>query len=292
MFELRDMWPPFLQVEVEKKDSDEEPMEMAVEKQEEAGAEADSEAKTSSPLLSEKMSEDLRPMDTDKESLAEAKSLEECLQEDSGSDVAPMQTDEQLKQVGPGGLFSIHFSFHRSFLKSIAAYKQCSRRRGSRSKSISVVRVTEWWFHQAQCKITSQLPGIVWCHLICAMLLKHNAWARLSPVRAALTHPSPPPQEVFVPGPGEKVLFMVEPLSLEDLSLLAEMFYLPYEHGPKAMLMLKEFNWLRANSNSVSVNCKGEEPDKVGGREDGRRVGIDRQEDRDGKGREKGGIDR
>ncbi|XP_062319122.1 protein O-GlcNAcase [Osmerus eperlanus] len=155
------------EVEVEKKDSDEEPMEMAVEKQDEAGAEVDSEAKTSSPLLSEKMSEDLRPMDTDKESLAESKSLEECLQEDSGSDVAPMQTDEQLKQ------------------------------------------------------------------------------------------------EVFVPGPGEKARFMVEPLSLEDLSLLAEMFYLPYEHGPKAMLMLKEFNWLRANSNTVSVNCKGEEPEKV-----------------------------
>uniref|UniRef100_A0A669C7L4 Protein O-GlcNAcase n=1 Tax=Oreochromis niloticus TaxID=8128 RepID=A0A669C7L4_ORENI len=157
-------------VEVEKKDSDEEPMEMVVEKQDEAEpeAEVDPEEKHVGPILADKMAEDLKPMDTDKESLAESKSPEESIQEDSGSDIAPMQTDDQLKQ------------------------------------------------------------------------------------------------EVFVPGPNEKALFTAEPLTLEDLCLLAELFYLPYEHGPKAMQMLKEFNWLRANSSVVSVNCKRRESEKVG----------------------------
>ncbi|KAG7512311.1 hypothetical protein JOB18_026379 [Solea senegalensis] len=157
------------EVEVEKKDSDEEPMEMVVEKQDEPEpeVEADPEEKDVGPLLADKMAEDLKPMDTDKESLAELKSPEESLQEDSGSDIAPMQTDDQLKQ------------------------------------------------------------------------------------------------DFFVPGPDEKALFTAEPLTLEDLSLLAELFYLPYEHGPKAVQMLKEFNWLRANSSVVSVNCKRKETEKV-----------------------------
>ncbi|XP_027133271.1 protein O-GlcNAcase isoform X2 [Larimichthys crocea] len=158
------------EVEVEKKDSDEEPMEMVVEKmvdEPEPEAEADPEEKLEGPILAEKMAEDLKPMDTDKESLAESKSPEESIQEDSGSDIAPMQTDDQLKQ------------------------------------------------------------------------------------------------DVFVPGPNEKPLFTAEPLTLEDLSLLAELFYLPYEHGNKAVQMLKEFNWLRANSSVVSVNCKRKESEKV-----------------------------
>lgn len=157
------------EVEVEKKDSDEEPMEMVVEKQEEPGpvVQVDSDDKHVSPVQAEKMAEDLKPMDTDKESLAESKSPEESIQEDSGSDIAPMQTDELLKQ------------------------------------------------------------------------------------------------DTFVPGPNEKPLFIAEPLTLEDLSLLAELFYLPYEHGPKAVQMLKEFNWLRANSSVVSVNCKRKETEKV-----------------------------
>lgn len=84
---------------MEKKDSDEEPMEMVVEKQDEPEAEADQEVKSDGPISADKMAEDLKPMDTDKESLAESKSPEESLQEDSGSDIAPMQTDDQLKQV-------------------------------------------------------------------------------------------------------------------------------------------------------------------------------------------------
>uniref|UniRef100_A0A671YHA9 Protein O-GlcNAcase n=1 Tax=Sparus aurata TaxID=8175 RepID=A0A671YHA9_SPAAU len=162
--------PPLVQLTycVEKKDSDEEPMEMVVEKMvDEPEAEADPEEKHDGPVLADKMAEDLKPMDTDKESLAESKSPEESIQEDSGSDIAPMQTDDQLKQ------------------------------------------------------------------------------------------------DVFVPGPNEKPLFTAEPLTVDDLSLLAELFYLPYEHGNKAVQMLKEFNWLRANSSVVSVNCKRKETEKV-----------------------------
>lgn len=65
-------------------------------------------------------------------------------------------------------------------------------------------------------------------------------------------------------GPNEKPLFIAEPITIEDLNLLAELFYLPYEHGNKAVQMLREFNWLRANSSVVSVNCKRKENDKVG----------------------------
>ncbi|MED6266252.1 hypothetical protein CHARACLAT_000231 [Characodon lateralis] len=151
------------EVDVEKKDSDEEPMEMVVEKVDDTEAEADPDEKDVAPILAE----DLKPMDTDKESLAESKSPEESIQEDSGSDIAPMQTDDQLKQ------------------------------------------------------------------------------------------------DTYVPGPDEKPLFTPEPPTLEDLCLLAELFYLPYEHGPKATQMLKEFNWLRANSSVVSVNCKRKESEKV-----------------------------
>ncbi|XP_024280109.2 protein O-GlcNAcase isoform X2 [Oncorhynchus tshawytscha] len=155
------------EVDVEKKESDEEPMEMVVEKPYETEpepdpvAEAETETKNSLVLL-DKMVEDLKPMDTDREVLVpDSKSPEEDI------DMAPMQTDEQLKQ------------------------------------------------------------------------------------------------DVFVLGPNEKVLYTAESLSLEDLILLAELFYLPYEYGPKALHMLKEFNWLRANCSTVGVDCKGKEPEKV-----------------------------
>ncbi|XP_034781802.1 protein O-GlcNAcase-like isoform X1 [Acipenser ruthenus] len=145
--------------------SDEEPMEMVLEKQDEPDTKNVNQILTE--IVKAKMTEELKPMDTDKESSAESKSPEMSIQEDSGSDIAPMQTDEQLNR------------------------------------------------------------------------------------------------EPFVPGPNEKPLYSAELLTLEDLTLLAELFYLPYEHGPKAVQMLKEFNWLRANSSVVSVNSKGKEPQKV-----------------------------
>ncbi|XP_044521444.1 protein O-GlcNAcase isoform X2 [Gracilinanus agilis] len=156
--------PPALVKEEEKKQLDEEPMDMVVEKQEEAD-------KNDNQILTEiveaKMAEELKPMDTDKESIAESKSPEMSMQEDCISDVAPMQTDEQTNK------------------------------------------------------------------------------------------------EQFVPGPNEKPLYTAEPVTLEDLQLLADLFYLPYEHGPKGAQMLREFQWLRANSSVVSVNCKGKDSEKI-----------------------------
>uniref|UniRef100_A0A6I8QSK0 protein O-GlcNAcase n=1 Tax=Xenopus tropicalis TaxID=8364 RepID=A0A6I8QSK0_XENTR len=156
--------PPMLPKEEEKKQPEEEPMDMVVEKLEDVN-------KNVSQILTDiseaKMSEELKPMDTDKESVAEPKSSEACMQEDVCNDIAPMQTDEQVNK------------------------------------------------------------------------------------------------EQFVPGPNEKPLYTAEAVNLEDLQLLADLFYLPYEHGTKGAQMLKEFQWLRANSSVVSVNCGGKDADKI-----------------------------
>lgn len=155
--------PPMLAKEEEKKQLDEEPMDMVVEKLDDLNKNGN---QSLTDIAEAKMSEELKPMDTDKENL-EAKSLESSMQEDGGNDIAPMQTDEQINK------------------------------------------------------------------------------------------------EQFIPGPNEKPLYAAEPLSLEDLQVLADLFYLPYEHGPKGVQMLKEFHWLRANSSVVSVNCDGKDSDKI-----------------------------
>ncbi|XP_053548462.1 protein O-GlcNAcase [Bombina bombina] len=156
--------PPVLVKEEDKKQQDEEPMDMVVEKLDDA-------SKNGGQILADiaeaKMSEELKPMDTDKESVVEGKSLEACMLEDPSSDIAPMQTDEQFNK------------------------------------------------------------------------------------------------EHFLPGPDEKPLYNAEPVSLEDLQLLVDLFFLPYEHGPKGAQMLKEFQWLRANSSVVSVNCAGKDSSKI-----------------------------
>ena len=85
--------PSVLTKEEEKKQPDEEPMDMVVEKQEEAEHKNDNQILTE--IVEAKMAEELRPMDTDKESMAESKSPEMSMQEDCIPDVAPMQTDEQ-----------------------------------------------------------------------------------------------------------------------------------------------------------------------------------------------------
>lgn len=151
--------------EEDKKQPDEEPMDMVVEKQEESEHKSDNQILTE--IVEAKMAEELKPMDTDKESMTESKSPEMSMQEDCISDIAPMQTDDQTNK------------------------------------------------------------------------------------------------EQFVPGPNEKPLYTAEPVTLEDLQLLADLFYLPYEHGPKGAQMLREFQWLRANSSVVSVNCKGKDSEKV-----------------------------
>ncbi|XP_036754986.2 protein O-GlcNAcase isoform X1 [Manis pentadactyla] len=157
--------PTVLTKEDEKKQPDEEPMDMVVEKQEETDHKNDNQILTE--IVEAKMAEELKPMDTDKESIVESKSPEMSMQEDCINDIAPMQTDEHTNK------------------------------------------------------------------------------------------------EQFVPGPNEKPLYAAEPVTLEDLQLLADLFYLPYEHGPKGAQMLREFQWLRANSSVVSVNCKGKDSEKI-----------------------------
>ncbi|XP_072516217.1 protein O-GlcNAcase [Salminus brasiliensis] len=55
----------------------------------------------------------------------------------------------------------------------------------------------------------------------------------------------------YVPSPRENPLYTAEPLTLEDLTLLSELFYLPYEHGPTALTMLTELHWLRGNRDAA-----------------------------------------
>ncbi|KAM9324809.1 protein O-GlcNAcase [Gastrophryne carolinensis] len=151
--------PPMLAKEEEKKQLDEEPMEMVEDVNKNVN-------QIFTDLTYTKMSEELKPMDTDKESVGEAKLADSCVQDDVCGDIAPMQTDEQINK------------------------------------------------------------------------------------------------EQFVPGPNEKPLYTAEAVTLDDLQLLVELFYLPYEHGTKGAQMLKEFQWLRANSSVVSVNCGSKDTDK------------------------------
>lgn len=52
----------------------------------------------------------------------------------------------------------------------------------------------------------------------------------------------------YVPGAEENPLYTAEPLTLDDLTLLSDLFYLPYEHGPTARTMLQELDWLKKHS--------------------------------------------
>jgi protein O-GlcNAcase/histone acetyltransferase len=41
-------------------------------------------------------------------------------------------------------------------------------------------------------------------------------------------------------------------LTCEDLLLLCDLFYLPYEHGAQGLQILHEFQWLKANLSSIA----------------------------------------
>ncbi|XP_043548266.1 protein O-GlcNAcase isoform X3 [Chiloscyllium plagiosum] len=47
-------------------------------------------------------------------------------------------------------------------------------------------------------------------------------------------------------------------LTLANLQLMVDLFYLPYEHGEETAGLLREFHWLKANSDFVSANAKME----------------------------------
>lgn len=49
-------------------------------------------------------------------------------------------------------------------------------------------------------------------------------------------------------------------LTQEDLSLLCDLFYLPFEHGGQGIQVLQEFNWLKSNAQIVMKQSKTDEP--------------------------------
>ncbi|NWW93373.1 OGA GlcNAcase, partial [Rhynochetos jubatus] len=53
------------------------------------------------------------------------------------------------------------------------------------------------------------------------------------------------------------------PLTLGEVQMLVELFYLPYHHGTLAQHLLEHFRWLQANSLSVGVPATA--PDACGG---------------------------
>ncbi|XP_030627107.1 protein O-GlcNAcase [Chanos chanos] len=66
----------------------------------------------------------------------------------------------------------------------------------------------------------------------------------------------------YVPGPRENPLYTAEPLTLDDLTLLSELFYLPYEYGPTALTMLQELHWLRGNSDAAGFGTVATKSEK------------------------------
>ncbi|NWS77225.1 OGA GlcNAcase, partial [Crotophaga sulcirostris] len=53
------------------------------------------------------------------------------------------------------------------------------------------------------------------------------------------------------------------PLTLGEVRMLVELFYLPYHHGPQAQQLLEHFRWLRVNS--LSARVLATTPDACGG---------------------------
>ncbi|XP_030046722.1 protein O-GlcNAcase isoform X1 [Microcaecilia unicolor] len=51
-------------------------------------------------------------------------------------------------------------------------------------------------------------------------------------------------------------------LSQSDLRTLVDLYYLPYEHGEEAGQLLREFQWLRAHSDLVSINGRKSDSQK------------------------------
>ncbi|XP_065287323.1 protein O-GlcNAcase isoform X2 [Dermacentor albipictus] len=54
-------------------------------------------------------------------------------------------------------------------------------------------------------------------------------------------------------------------LTLEDLALLVDLFYLPFEHGNQGIAFLQEFHWLRVNGHVVWERCKQGNADSEAG---------------------------
>ena len=44
----------------------------------------------------------------------------------------------------------------------------------------------------------------------------------------------------------------------EDLMLMVDLFFLPYEHGSKAKHLVSEFKWIQANAPPIETNKQNE----------------------------------
>lgn len=60
----------------------------------------------------------------------------------------------------------------------------------------------------------------------------------------------------YVPTADENPLYTAEPLTLDDLKLLSELFYLPYEHGATARTMLQELDWLKNHGQAATAETE------------------------------------
>ncbi|XP_046600715.1 protein O-GlcNAcase isoform X1 [Neodiprion lecontei] len=58
---------------------------------------------------------------------------------------------------------------------------------------------------------------------------------------------------------GSNVVDPEKQLTKEDLSLLCDLFYLPFEHGGQGIQLLQEFNWLKSNAHIVMKQPKNQE---------------------------------
>lgn len=60
------------------------------------------------------------------------------------------------------------------------------------------------------------------------------------------------------PGPRHK-MEELEPLTVRDVLLLCDLFYLPYEYGPRALTMLSDAHWTLSNLCHLQ-NCRNVPP--------------------------------
>lgn len=71
-------------------------------------------------------------------------------------------------------------------------------------------------------------------------------------LESLLNEPAKSPEKPFDFEPMDSEMEDENSLSIDDVALLVDLFYLPFEHGPKGLQLLNEFNWLRSNSNVLN----------------------------------------
>lgn len=56
--------------------------------------------------------------------------------------------------------------------------------------------------------------------------------------------------------PNQDTIDPEKQLTHEDILLLCDLFYLPFEHGGQGIQLLQEFNWLKSNAHIVMHKSK------------------------------------